>query len=127
MNTATQNQTEIFTTLQMALSKVGIKVATLSDGLKPYVGTAYFNGQEGYYFKRDLFGNWTQGQELAIASIFPFKHDGNVITLGSIEGMDDDGDRYWYAMFTFAVEVDYDILAEASKAQADYESGKRLY
>jgi ABC-type transport system substrate-binding protein len=125
--TTTQNQTEIFTALQTALAKVGIKVATLSNGLQPYIGSAFFNGTEGYYFKRSSFGNWTQGQELTIASIFPFKHDGNVVTLGSINAMDDDGDRYWNAMFTFAVEVDYDALAERDKAQRDYESGKRLY
>tara|TARA_R110000868_G_scaffold392714_2_gene663502 strand:- start:2293 stop:2670 length:378 start_codon:yes stop_codon:yes gene_type:complete len=122
----TQDNTVLFLALYNAITKAGVKLTSLYDG-NPYVGTASYQGIDGHYFKRQLYGNWSDAETVAICKVFPFYHNDNVVNLHGFDDMESDDDRFWDASITFDVTNRYDILAQASKAQADYESGKRLY
>jgi len=71
----------------------------------PYIGSGWYNGRDGFYFKKKGFHNWSESEEIKIQSVFEnLQIDGYQLELNNIDDVDYDDDRIWNASFGFFVD-----------------------
>ena len=71
----------------------------------PYIGSGWYNGRDGFYFKKHGFQDWNQNEEIDIRLTFQnLEIDGYRLELQGIEDMEHDDDRIWNANISFFVE-----------------------
>jgi hypothetical protein len=71
----------------------------------PYIGSGWYNGRDGFYFKKRGYHDWSQNEEIEIRLAFQnLEIDGYRLELQGIEDVESDDDRLWNANFSFFVE-----------------------
>lgn len=71
----------------------------------PYIGSGWYSGRDGFYFKKRGFEDWSQNEEIEIRLAFQnLEIDGYRLELQGIEDVESDDDRLWEANFSFFVE-----------------------
>lgn len=67
----------------------------------PYIGSGWYNGRDGYYFKKHGYDNWSLIERGAFKSIHGDIIDGYRFELESISDVESDDDRIWNASLGF--------------------------
>lgn len=71
----------------------------------PYIGSGWYNGRDGFYFKKRGLQDWSQNEMMEIKIAFHnLQIDGYRLELQGIEDVEHDDDRIWNANFSFFVE-----------------------
>ena len=71
----------------------------------PYIGSGWYGGRDGFYFKKGAYKDWSESEEIKIQSVFEnIQIDGYQLELNNIDGIEYDDDRIWKASFGFFVD-----------------------
>lgn len=71
----------------------------------PYIGSGWYNGRDGFYFKKNGYENWSESEEIEIRlTLHNLEIDGYRLELQGIEGVEYDDDRIWNANLSFFVD-----------------------
>ena len=70
----------------------------------PYIGDGYYNGNNGFYFRKKDYTNWSLTDVLIIRDVFnDLQYDSHVANLVDVDPMDWDDDRVWKATIAFTI------------------------
>ena len=67
----------------------------------PYIGSGWYNGKDGYYFRKHGYDGWSSSEIEAFKSVHGQVIDGYQFELESISDVEYDDDRIWNASLGF--------------------------
>ena len=70
----------------------------------PYIGSGWYNGRDGFYFKKRGYSDWEYLEGEAIRSVHNMIIDGYRVEIHDIQDVESDDDRLWNANFSFFLE-----------------------